>query len=164
MRRIAKLFVPAVAASLLLAACGGGSYGSGSGSGATNATVKTAPNAGLGGTILVTAQGLTLYRLTAERNGRFICTSACLQLWHPLSVAAGAKPTGIASLGTIMRPDGSDQVTFQNLPLYTFAQDQNPGDTNGQGVRDVGTWSAIVTRRSSGATPAPAPAPRRYGY
>jgi predicted lipoprotein with Yx(FWY)xxD motif len=55
--------------------------------------VKTAKNAKLHSTILVTLGGRTLYSLSAERNGRFICTDAtCLSLWKPLHVARGMKP------------------------------------------------------------------------
>ena len=60
-----------------------------------SALVKTAHNATLGRTILVTRSGLTLYSLSAERHGRFICTTgACLAVWKPLVVARGVTPTG----------------------------------------------------------------------
>jgi hypothetical protein len=38
------------------------------------------------------------------------------------------------------------------MPLYTFAQDQHPGDAKGQGFKDVGTWSAVTV--SGAAAPA----------
>jgi predicted lipoprotein with Yx(FWY)xxD motif len=102
--------------------------------------------------VLTNAQGMTLYSLSAERRGKFICASAsCTQLWHPLS-AGSAAPSGVASLGTITRPDGSQQVTYKAMPLYTFAQDQHPGDAKGQGFKDVGTWSAVTV--SGAAAPA----------
>ena len=60
---------------------------SGNASGA-KALVKTAHNATLGKTMLVSRNGLTLYSLSAERHGRFICTTAfCFSLWKPLVVA-----------------------------------------------------------------------------
>src|ERR1700716_4175782 len=101
MRSISKSLIPALAASLTLAACGGSSYGTGSQSSSSSsssssqpsppaALVKTASNATLGATVLTNAQGLTLYSLSAEQGGRFICfNSACTQLWHPLG-AGGA--------------------------------------------------------------------------
>jgi predicted lipoprotein with Yx(FWY)xxD motif len=95
---------------------------------------------------------MTLYSLSAERGGKFICTSAsCTQVWHPLSATAGA-PSGVASLSTITRPDGAQQVTYKGMPLYTFAQDQHPGDAKGQGFKDVGTWTAVTV--SGAAAPA----------
>jgi predicted lipoprotein with Yx(FWY)xxD motif len=87
---------------------------------------------------------MTLYSLSAEHGGKFICAStSCTQIWHPLS-AAGGTPSGVASLSTVTRPDGTQQVTYKGMPLYTFAQDQNPGDAKGQGFKDVGTWSAVT--------------------
>jgi predicted lipoprotein with Yx(FWY)xxD motif len=110
----------------------------------------------LGGTILVNARGLTLYRLSGETTGKFICTtSACLKVWHPL-VATGSKPTGgVGSLGVVKRPDGTMQVTYKGEPLYTFAADHSPGQANGQGIKDVGTWKAVTTSAAKTGTPAP---------
>jgi len=59
------------------------------------------------------------------------------------------------------------------MPLYTFAQDQKPGDAGGQGIKDVGTWTAVtVSPMSSTAAPAttsteaapPASSGGGYGY
>jgi predicted lipoprotein with Yx(FWY)xxD motif len=140
--------------------------------------VKTASNPTLGATVLVNAQGITLYHLSGEQNGKWICTSAgCVQAWHPLSAPTGASPTGsVGSLATVKRPDGTMQVTYKGMPLYTFAQDQQPGDAKGQGIKDVGTWTAVTASTapssppatSTPAAPAPAPAPSSggggYGY
>ena len=155
--RMSKSFlpIPVLAASLILVACGGSSNSSsGSTSASTPASpsstssaavIKTASNPSLG-TVLVNGQGMTLYALSAERGGKWICTSSgCLQVWHPVTVSAGSVPTGTASLGVIKRPDGTTQVTYKGRPLYTFAQDHAPGQANGQGVKDVGTWSAVTT-------------------
>jgi predicted lipoprotein with Yx(FWY)xxD motif len=121
--------------------------------------VKTASSSKFG-TIVVDAQGMTLYSLSAEKGGKFICTTgACTGIWHPLTAASGGvSGTGVGSLGTVKRPDGTIQVTYKGLPLYTFAQDHAPGQTNGQGIKDVGTWTAATTGSSAAAsTPAPAP-------
>ena len=122
---------------------------------ASKAVVMTARNAKLGQTILVNPKGMTLYSLSAEKNGRFICTDAfCRSLWTPLVVARGATPTGSRLLDTVKRPDGRTQVRFRGLPLYTFNEDRKPGDTKGQGFKDVGTWLAATTVATR--TPAPA--------
>ncbi|MHB8532834.1 MAG: COG4315 family predicted lipoprotein, partial [Solirubrobacteraceae bacterium] len=114
------------------------------------ALVKTAANSSLGGAVLVDGRGMTLYALSAERAGRFICaSSACTSIWHPLA-ASGAPSGSVGSLGTVKRPDGSEQVTYAGKPLYTFGRDTSPGQVGGQGIKDVGTWSAIRV----GASPA----------
>jgi predicted lipoprotein with Yx(FWY)xxD motif len=104
---------------------------------------KEAHSAKLHETILVNLKGLTLYSLSAETHGKFICKGSCLKIWHPLYFAAGVKPTGPVKLGTIKRPDnGKRQVTFDGRPLYTFEEDKKAGDVKGQGIKDVGTWHA----------------------
>lgn len=99
-----------------------------------------------GKTILTTTSGHTLYSLSDEKHGKFICTksSTCTTLWHPLKVPAGKKPTGPVKLGTVKRPEGGLQVTYRGLPLYTFIEDKKPGQTEGEGIKDVGTWHAAT--------------------
>jgi predicted lipoprotein with Yx(FWY)xxD motif len=171
MRQLMKFLVPALAASVMNSACGGSSSkstGSGSvtkasasGSGASVAVVKTVSNGALGATVLVDGRGMTLYHLSGEQNGKFICTSSgCVQIWHPLTVRAGSAPSGtVGSLATVKRPDGTVQVTYQGLPLYTFAQDTAPGQANGQGIKDVGTWSAVTVGGGNAATTSTTSAP-----
>lgn len=156
------------AASLILAAaCGSGTSSGGGGGGNSHAAasatsaaapVMTAKNASLGTTVLVNRSGLTLYSLSAERNGRFICTDmTCLNLWHPvLAPSGGIKSDPVGSLGTVQRPGGGMQVTYRGLPLYTFVNDHKPGSVAGNGFKDVGTWEAATTSRSSAPQPAPA--------
>jgi predicted lipoprotein with Yx(FWY)xxD motif len=164
MRHLLKLSLPAIAASLLFAACGSSSSSSTTSSAAntqpaaprstssSSPVVKTASNSL--GTILVDSQGMTLYHLSGEQNGKFICTSsACVGVWHPLIAPSGGAPSGVGSLGTVKRPEGTIQVTYKGTPLYTFTGDQQPGETKGQGIKDVGTWSVVTT--SSSSTPAP---------
>jgi predicted lipoprotein with Yx(FWY)xxD motif len=112
----------------------------------------------LGGrTLLTTTSGRTLYSLSAERHGKFICTEAsgCTGIWHPLTIAAGVVPKGPVKLGTIKRPEGTVQVTYRGLPLYTFAADKKRGQVKGEGLKDVGTWhpATVSGRTGSGASP-----------
>jgi predicted lipoprotein with Yx(FWY)xxD motif len=166
MSPIAKCLLPSLAAALTLAACGSGSYSSGSSSSSTakagtsapasagTSLVKTASNATLGATVLADANGMTLYRLSGEESGKFICTSStCTQVWHPLAAPTSGAPSGaVASLATVKRPDGTVQVAYKGMPLYTFTGDQRPGDAKGEGLKDVGIWNAIKV----GASGAPA--------
>lgn len=181
MRSYKKLFVPAasVAAALLVAACGSASSSSNSsapsqassssGSSSSAALVKTASDAAAGGTILVNAHGMTLYRLSGETAGKLICTSTvCLQSWHPL-VAPSGKPSGtVGSLTVIKRPNGTMQLAYKGQPLYTFVGDTSAGQDKGQGVKDVGTWDAVTTgaagSSSSSSSTSSSSSGGRYGY
>jgi predicted lipoprotein with Yx(FWY)xxD motif len=168
-------FLPMLAISLTLAACGSSSSSypstsskaaatSGAGgatsstaaagaAGASGAGVKTASNATLGSTVLVNAQGKTLYHLSGEQNGKFLCTSAaCVAAWPPVS--ASAIGTGLSGLAAIRRPDGSAQLAYNGEPLYTFSGDKAAGEANGQGIKaDGGTWSAVVAGGGGAGAP-----------
>ena len=105
--------------------------------------VQSVKNPKLGKTVLVDRAGLTLYSLSVEQRGRFICTnSQCLSSWTPLVVATVVKPTGSPRLGIVRRPDGRIQVTYRGRPLYRFNLDRKRGDVTGEGFKDVGTWHA----------------------
>jgi predicted lipoprotein with Yx(FWY)xxD motif len=158
----ARAIAAAMAATVVLAAACGGSSSSG-GSGNANAgslgsgPIQTAQNSSLGTSVLVNQAGMTLYSLSAEKNGRFICTnSACLKLWHPvIAPSAGLQSDSVSSLGTVQRPGGNImQVTYRGLPLYTFTGDHKPGSAAGNGFKDVGTWLAATTSNATATTPA----------
>ncbi len=152
--------------ALLAAACNASSSGNGSTSTSSPATttspasgggavaiVKTVSNAKLG-TILDDAKGFTLYRFTNDGMDKSNCTGSCATLWPPLTVPAGTAGTAIAGqmsgFGTIKRSNGTLQVTYHGMPLYTYAGDTSAGQTNGQGVG--GTWFVVTTGSSSGST------------
>jgi predicted lipoprotein with Yx(FWY)xxD motif len=160
-RSISSVLMLAVASLLLLASTGAGAAG-------TKTVAKEAANTSLKKMILTTTKGHTLYSLSVEKHGKFICTGSCLSVWHPLVVPAGVKPTGPVALGTVKRPEGSTQVTFKGRPLYSFSGDSKKGDDNGEGIMDVGTWHAAVVGPLNTAPPPespPAPKPENpYGY
>lgn len=127
---------------------------------ATTKRVVELEEAGSGGTVLANLKGQTLYSLSVERHGRFICAAGCLAVWHPLIVPKGVRPMGPVKLGTVRRPDGRIQVTYRGRPLYHFAEDTKVGETNGEGFRDVGTWHAARPASSSAPEPSqPGPYP-----
>jgi predicted lipoprotein with Yx(FWY)xxD motif len=129
---------------------GGGSSGSTPSKGST---IRLKIERVGGKRVLAAANGHTLYSLSAEKKGKFVCTqsSGCLTLWKPLLVPTGGSVVGPMKLklGSIKRPEGGRQVTYHGRPLYTFVEDHGPGKANGEGFKDVGTWHA-----------APAPAPK----
>ncbi len=128
--------------------------------------VRTANNPKLHKKVLVNREGLTLYSLSVEQRGRFICTDKfCLSLWTPLVVPKGTTPTGAPHLGTVRRPDGRTQVSYRGRPVYTFTQDRKPGDVKGNGFKDVGVWRpASPASSGSAAPPTPSPYPGYSGY
>ncbi len=144
----------AVLAATVLATSGGAAR--------STTVVKVVKNTKLGKQVLVNRRGFTLYSLSAETHGRFICTdSVCRSLWTPLVVPRGTKPAGTAKLATVKRPDGRTQVTYRGLPLYSFREDKRPGDANGNGFKDVGTW--LVATLTAAKTPSPMPSSGGYG-
>jgi predicted lipoprotein with Yx(FWY)xxD motif len=160
---IAKLMVPVVFAAALVAVFAAHSGTASSMS--KQLVVKTANNPTLHQKVLVNRNGLTLYSLSVEQRGRFICTGSCLSLWTPLVVPEGTTPTGARHLGTVRRPDGRAQVSYRGRPVYTFNQDRKPGDVKGNGFKDVGVWRpASPASSGSAAPPAPSPYPGYPGY
>ena len=160
---IAKLMVPVVFAAALVAVFAAHSGTASSMS--KQLVVKTATNPTLHQKVLVNRNGLTLYSLSVEQRGRFICTGSCLSLWTPLVVPKGTTPTGALHLGTVRRPDGRAQVSYRGRPVYTFTQDRKPGDVKGNGFKDVGVWRpASPASSGSAAPPAPSPYPAYPGY
>jgi predicted lipoprotein with Yx(FWY)xxD motif len=125
---------------------GGGGEGPAPSSQGSRVRIKVARAEGR--RVLATSKGRTLYSLSAETKGRFICTksSGCLNIWKPLIVPPGATVVGPVKTGTIRRPEGGLQATYRGRPLYTFVEDR-PGEANGEGFKDVGTWHAVRAPR-----------------
>jgi len=142
--------VPLIA--LGVAACGGG------GNGATAATTPPTTasghpatvgiaNVGSLGTVLVDSKGDTLYLFQKDTGTKSTCVGPCASAWPPLR-ASGKSTAGSGAnasmFGTTPRSDGKPQVTYNGHPLYTYSGDQNPGDTNGEGISAFGgLWYAV---------------------
>ncbi len=69
-----------------------------------------------------------------------VCEGSCATTWPPVLVT-DADVSNIPGLSIITRTDGSSQAAFRGRPLYFYAGDTNPGDTNGAGVGNV--WWAV---------------------
>ena len=65
-------------------------------------------------------------------------------------------------LGTIGGLMAGIQVSYKGAPLYTFVRDTKPGETNGEGFKDVGVWHA-TTVGAAAAAPKSKSSPG-YGY
>jgi len=183
--------IAVVAAGLLLSACGQASQVPGAASispaaaAVSSAAVSSpadqakaaAPAAlaqvGSFGQVLVGANGNTLYAFTKDVDGVSTCFDACAAAWPAVIVTPGfAPPVGVdpSLVTTVDRPDGSKQLKIGKWPLYFYAGDGGPGESNGQGVGGVwfvegadgklvkGDAPAAEAPASQAAAPAPAPA------
>ena len=135
------------------------------------ASVNVASNPAFG-QILVDGKGMTLYAFTKDGPNQSNCTGGCLKAWPPLLTQGNpaAGPGVDASLlGTTTLADGSKIVTYNKMPLYYWAGDTKPGDTNGQNVKNV--WFVVspqgemiqTTASQPAATAAPASSGNGYG-
>jgi predicted lipoprotein with Yx(FWY)xxD motif len=94
------------------------------------------------GSILVDAEGFTLYVFTNDVGGESSCYDSCEATWPvvPGDTAIGSD-LDAAMFGTTARTDGTEQLTVNGQPLYRYAPDASPGDTNGQEVG--GVWFVV---------------------
>jgi predicted lipoprotein with Yx(FWY)xxD motif len=129
---------------------------------ASKRVVEEAENATLGRTVLTNLNGRTLYSLSVEKNGHFVCTGVCLSSWRPLLIPKGVKPKGPVKLSTVQRPNGKVQVTYKGRPLYRFYGDPKAGEANGEGIKDVGTWHAATVGDPNATPPAESEPPYPY--
>lgn len=103
-----------------------------SASGVTLTIAETAAGSALAG-----EGGLTLYIRTDEADGTIHCVDDCATNWPPLTGTVDAGEADASLLGSIERPDGSMQATYDGFPLYYYAGDSATGDANGEGLGGV---------------------------
>lgn len=155
MQRHTRLLALSIGLIAILAACsGGGASPSAAPSAAPSVAPSEAPSEAPSapaaadtialaenalGSILVDAEGKTLYGFTPDTDGVPTCYDDCAAAWPPLTVADAAAAVAGAGLdasllSVVDRTDGTKQVVYGDWPLYYFASDAAAGDTNGQGV------------------------------
>ena len=121
---------------------------------AAAATVGTATSKF--GQIVVDGSGRTLYLFEADEGTTSTCYSACVQEWPP-ALTGGQPTTGPGAstslLGTTLRHDGREEVTYAGHPLYYFARDTKPGDTAGQNLDDNGGLWYVLSPAGTAITP-----------
>lgn len=124
-----KLISIASSALVLLALLGGCASGMSSGA---PAMMKDG--------MLVNAKGMTLYTFDKDvaGSGKSACEGDCAVKWPPAMAAAGAQATGDYSVVT--RSNGQ-QWAYKGKPLYTWPEDQEPGDKYGDNYLKV--WHII---------------------
>jgi predicted lipoprotein with Yx(FWY)xxD motif len=151
------------AAAALVAACGsagGSTAGSGSAaSGGINTNNGSAGAAELSarqlsgvGSVLVNKSGRTIYSVKSpsEANGNIKCTGSCTTFWFPVTGSASLSASGLpGKLGSVSRPDDTEQLTYNGVPLYTFKLDTAPGQDHGNNFSDSFngtdfTWQVVT--------------------
>ena len=166
----------APAAALLVAGCGSSSTTSTKSSAATPAApstsstpaakaveVSTRTLPGLG-SVVVNAQGRTLYVFAPDKAKKVTCVGGCAAVWPPLALSSGQKPvvSGQAKsslVGSDPNPAGGRTVTYAGWPLYTYVTDTSPGTARGQAINlNGGLWDVIapsgkvITKKASTGT------------
>jgi predicted lipoprotein with Yx(FWY)xxD motif len=137
-----------IASAVLLAAC--------SSSPSSTAGTTPKPTHGLTlyayktslGTAVGSIAGIVAYTDSAESSKHFVCTSSsCTATWHPwvtdgvtVKAAAGVQQSLI---GSVKRPDGSEQMTYNGHPLYLYAHTQHAVQANAEGAG--GVWYVVGT-------------------
>jgi|SRR5690606_29557028 len=156
---------------------------------ARSATPATPSRVGEGGTLVTDASDVTdtlgvftageaapayvvdsnrraVYLLEGDADGSG-CKDACLRDWAPVMPPTG-EPTTDGALAPVLvdiirRPDGTEQMTYNNHPLYHYAGDEAVGDTRGHRLSDQwGTWY-LVTPQGTAAGEKEGPMPDEPG-
>ena len=110
------------------------------------ATLKTVKIGGVD--VLANADGLTLYWFAPDTSTSSKCFGSCAIYWPPVSGSPAAGPGVTGKLGTIKRPGGGLQATYDGHPLYTYIGDRGPGQANGNDLDlNGGFWYDIRVSR-----------------
>jgi predicted lipoprotein with Yx(FWY)xxD motif len=162
-RRIATSIPMLALAAVVLAGC---AKSGAAASGGANPLVVQARSVSGVGTVLVSTPGLTLYHLAGESASKITCTGQCASVWPPFllpasnsGASAGSGVSG--SFGTVQRPDGGTQITFDGMPLYTYVGDTAPGQAKGQNLN--GFVGVSATGSGAGGTSASPTSGGGYG-
>jgi len=105
-------------------------------------TLKTATVGGV--TVLTNATGRTLYWFAPDTPATSRCTGSCALYWPPVTGDPTAGPGVTGKLGTIKRPNGALEATYNGHPLYTYVGDTAPGQAKGNNLDlNGGLWSEV---------------------
>lgn len=143
----------------------------------TTIAPSTIPPTGVGladtgmGRIVVDPDGMTIYVFTVDAGGESACYDTCADSWPAVPGETPIAPdldTASLDFGTTERTDGSSQLTLNGRPLYLFAGDDAPGDTNGQGLNGVwfvvGSNGEMITEAPTESASSTTTPMDEYGY
>jgi predicted lipoprotein with Yx(FWY)xxD motif len=152
-RLLILLALPAAAAAVAaLAACSStraSSPSSSANSSPAAAAASTVKTATIGGTtVLTNAKGFTLYSFAPDTPAASKCYGSCAAYWPPVTGSPAASSALPGKVGTIKRTDGSEQLTYNGHPLYTYIGDSAPGQANGNNLNlNGGLWHEVPASR-----------------
>lgn len=96
------------------------------------------------GLVAATKKKLGLYTWDREKDFKVHCTGSCATAWPPVLLMKGDTVKAMAKglmgeFGTITRPGGATQLTWNKQPVYTYKGDR-PGFVGCDGVDG---WHAV---------------------
>jgi predicted lipoprotein with Yx(FWY)xxD motif len=102
-----------------------------------------------GVTVLTNTAGFTLYWFAPDTATWSACDARCARRWPPVTGPATAGQGVAGAIGTITRPGGSVQATYDGHPLYTASVDTRPGQARGNGLYSGGgVWHEVTVAAS----------------
>jgi predicted lipoprotein with Yx(FWY)xxD motif len=125
-----KALLAAVLPLFMLAACG-----------STPMQPAGAAPAKMADGMLVNAKGLALYTFDRDvaNSGKSACNGDCAVKWPPHPATASDRPVGDYTI--VKRDDGRLQWAYRGKPLYSWPEDQEPGDKYGDNYNKV--WHIV---------------------
>jgi predicted lipoprotein with Yx(FWY)xxD motif len=131
-----------VLALALLGVAAANAGGQPSAAAGASVTLKTAKISGV--TVLTNAAGRTLYWFAPDTPTASKCAGDCAVYWPPVTGSPKAGPGVTGKVGTIKRPDGTVQATYDGHPLYTYVADSGPGQARGNDLNlNGGLWYEV---------------------
>jgi predicted lipoprotein with Yx(FWY)xxD motif len=113
---------------------------------ATGTGLKTTTIGGT--TVLTNAKGFTLYSFAPDTPATSKCYGSCAAYWPPVTGTPAASSALPGRVGTLKRTDGSEQLTYNGHPLYTYVGDSAPGQARGNNLNlNGGLWHEIRVSR-----------------
>jgi predicted lipoprotein with Yx(FWY)xxD motif len=103
-----------------------------------NVTIKAGEVHGT--SVLTNAHGYTLYWFAPDSATASHCYATCAAYWPPVLGTASPSAGVAGSFATLKRSNGSNQVTYNGHPLYTYVGDSAPGQASGNRIRLNGGW------------------------
>jgi predicted lipoprotein with Yx(FWY)xxD motif len=93
------------------------------------------------GGMLVNDKGLTVYTFDKDvaGSGKSVCNGKCATNWPPVAASASDRPQGPYSI--VVRDDGTRQWAYKGKPVYTWPEDQQPGDKYGDNKLNI--WHVV---------------------